>query len=155
MKCDFHVGWRYLLPRSSGLMGTIIKLGRLGGHQVTHMPHWYVHKHTHTYARPDVRSRWNMDPNGCVPSLKGLGVDLSIVKQLVWLSQGEEGGSRELGVTGLNPNPRRKHLALRRRHASAFYADLWHQNLCLETIAVSEPDIKVELKLNLLPFLLQ
>lgn len=65
-----------------------------------------------------------MDPNGCVPSLKGLGVDLSTVKQLVRLSRGEEGGSSELGVTGLNPNPHRKHLALRRRHASAFYADL-------------------------------
>ena len=90
-----------------------------------------------------------MDPNGCVPSLKGLGVDLSTVKQLVQLPWGEEGGGGELEVTGLNPNPRRKHLALRRRRASAFYADLWHQNLCPHWIAVSEADIIAELKLSL------
>lgn len=90
-----------------------------------------------------------MDPNGCVPSLKGLRVDLSAVKQLVQLPRGEEGGGSELQVTGLNPNPCRKHLALRRRHASAFYADLWHQNLRSERIAVSEPVIKGELKLGL------
>lgn len=63
-----------------------------------------------------------MDPNGCVPSLKGLGVDLSTVKQLVQLPGGEEGADSELGVTGVYPNPRRKHLALCRQRASAFYA---------------------------------
>lgn len=115
----------------------------------------YTNTHTHsltpTYTQPDVRSRWNMDPNGCVPSLKGLRVDLSTVKQLVQLPWGEEGGGGELEVTGLNPNPCRKHLVLRRWHASAFYADLWHQNLRSERIAVSEPDIKAELKLGLHP----
>lgn len=153
MKYDFHVGWRYLLPCPSRLMGTIIKLGRLGGRQVIHKhtSHTRMYTNTHTYTQPDVRSRWNMDPNGCVPSLKGLGVDLSTVKQLVLLPWGEEGGGGELEVTGLNLNPCRKHLALRRRHASAFYADLWHQNLCAERIAVREPDIKVELKLSLHP----
>lgn len=65
-----------------------------------------------------------MDPNGCVLSLKGLRVDLSTVKQLVRLPGGEEGGDSELQVTGVNPNPRRKHLALWRRHASAFHAPL-------------------------------
>lgn len=75
-----------------------------------------------------------MDPNGCVPSLKGLGVDLSTVKQLVHLPRGEEGGGGELGVTGLNPNPCRKQL--RRRHASAFYADLWLQKTQLLEIAL-------------------
>lgn len=54
-----------------------------------------------------------MDPNGCVLSLKGLGVDLSVVKRLVQLPQGEEGGGSEPEVTGLNPNLCRKHLALR------------------------------------------
>ena len=114
-------------------------------------PHTYVHKHTHMYTQPDVRSRWNMDPNGCVPSLKGPRVDLSAVKQLVQLPWGEEGDSSEPEVTGLNPNPRRKHLAWRRRHASAFYADLWRRNLWAERIAVSEPDIIAELKLSLHP----
>lgn len=56
-----------------------------------------------------------MDPNGCVPSLKGLGVDLSVVKLLVQLPRGEEGGGSELWVTGVNPNPYRKHFALHRR----------------------------------------
>lgn len=78
-----------------------------------------------------------MDPNGCVPSLKGLAVDLSTVKQLVQLPGGEEGGDTELEVTGVNPNPHRKHLALRRQRASAFYVLLWHQNLCFEKIWVS------------------
>lgn len=86
-----------------------------------------------THTKPDAWSRWNMDPNGCVASLKGLGVDLSVVKQLVQLPRGKKtGGSSELEVTGLNPNPCRKHLALHRQHASAFYADLWYQNLCPE-----------------------
>lgn len=67
-----------------------------------------------------------MDPNGCVPSLKGLGVDLSIVKQLIHLPRGEEGGGSEPEVTSLNPNPCWRQLG--RWHSDAFYADLWHQN---------------------------
>ncbi len=43
-----------------------------------------------------------MDLNGCVPSLKGLEVDLSIIKQLVQLPCGEEEGGSEPEVTGLN-----------------------------------------------------
>lgn len=31
-----------------------------------------------------------MEPNGCVLSLKGLGADLSAVKQLIHLPRGEE-----------------------------------------------------------------
>lgn len=123
------------------------------GHAQTqpHCGHTRMYTNTHTYTQPDVRSRWNMDPNGCVPSLKGPRVDLSAVKQLVQLPRGEEGGSSEPEVTGLNPNPRRKHLALRRRHASAFYADLWRRNLWAERTAVSGPDIIAELKLSLHP----
>lgn len=64
-----------------------------------------------------------MDPNGCVPSLKGLGVDLFAVKRTMHLPRGEEGAGCEPEVTGSNPNPRRKQL--RRWHTSAFYADLW------------------------------
>lgn len=53
-----------------------------------------------------------MDPNGCVPSLKGLGVDLSVIKRLVQLPRGGERGGGEPEVTGVNPNPSGKHLAL-------------------------------------------
>lgn len=69
------------------------------GHAPTH-PHTHMYTNTHTHTQPDVWSRWNMDPNGCVPSLKGLGVDLSTVKQLVQLPRGggEGGGGSQVWI---------------------------------------------------------
>lgn len=49
-----------------------------------------------------------MDPNGCVPSLKGLGVDLFVVKLLVATAPRRRKGGSELEVTGLNPGLCRK-----------------------------------------------
>lgn len=75
-----------------------------------------------------------MEPNGCVLSLKGLGADLSTVKQLIHLPRGEEESGSDPEVTGLIPNPCWK--PLRRRHGDAFYADLWHRTFWSEIIIV-------------------
>lgn len=86
-----------------------------------------------------------MDPNGCVPSLKGLGVDLSVVKQLVQLPRGEEGGGSELWVTGVNPNPYRKHFALHRRMLLPFM-QIYGTQIFVQENYGSVPDEKAELK---------
>lgn len=81
-----------------------------------------------------------MDPNGCVLSLKGLGADLSTVKQLIHLPRGEEGSGSEPEVTGLIPDPCWKQL--RRGHVDVFYADLWHVTFWSEIIRAILGDLR-------------
>lgn len=84
-----------------------------------------------------------MDPNGCVPSLKGLGVDLSTVKNRSCTCHEEKKGptvNSRSTVRILIPVGKR----VRRRHASAIYA-------APKPVLFSEPDVKVELKLRLHP----
>lgn len=96
IKCDFHAGVTLSGALFLWVNGDYHKAGPLKwtpGHTKKTTRNT-KRQHTHTHGEPGVRSRWNMDPNGCVPSLKGLGVDLSVVKRLVQLHEAVNSGSQ-------------------------------------------------------------